>query len=169
MGTLMNHDVPYLLVDTNVWISSYLPLRPGHDEAMEFFATARRYGAKLVYAATSIRDVFYICGRTLKEQARDADGALDQEDAQGIQKICWGIVDNMRDMGTAVGVDEADVWQAAKLRNLHGDLEDNFVRVAAARAKADVIVTWDRGLLAKAISATLTPGDARSWLEATCG
>lgn len=164
----MNHDVPYLLVDTNTWLSAYLPQRPGHNEAMEFFSVARRCGAKLLYPATSIRDVFYISGRTLKGEARDTDGALAQEDAQSIQRICWGIVDNMREMGTAVGVDEADVWQAAKLRALHGDLEDDLVRVAAMRAKADVIVTWDKGLLSKAMSATLTPKDARAWLEATC-
>lgn len=161
----MNHAVPYLLVDTNVWLSAYLPQRSGHAEAMEFFTSARKHGAQLLYATTSIRDVFYLAGRTLKTEARDETGTLLEADAQSIQRMCWGIVDNMREMATAVGIDEADVWHAAKMRALHGDFEDNLIRAAALRAKSDVLVTWDKGLLNKALCATLTPPDAVVWLE----
>ena len=77
-----------------------------------------------------------------------------------IQSFAWGVVDNMQEVATPVGMDYSDVYLATKWRRMDGDLEDNLVRAAAKRAKVDLVVTWDKGMLAKAVVPTLTPVDA---------
>ena len=47
-----------------------------------------------------------------------------------------------------------------------GDLEDNLVRAAAKRANVDLVVTWDKGMLAKAVVPTVTPTDALAVMDA---
>lgn len=162
----MKHERPYLLVDTNVWLASYIPSRHGHAAARSFFVESRTHGATLLYAVTTARDLFYLAGRELKRSLREQVGDLTEGDAAAIQRLSWSFVDNMRDMATAVGADEADLWRASKMRGVHGDLEDNLIRAAAERARADLIVTWDRGLLSKALMPTVTPPDALAWLAA---
>lgn len=162
----MKNGIPYLIVDTNVWLASYLPNRPGHASALDFFAAATDRGAQLLYAAAAIRDVFYLAERSLKEEVRVQEGELSTGSAQAIRRLAWGMVDNMREMATAVGLDESDLWMASKWRTLDGDLEDNIVRAAATRAGADLLVTYDKGLLSKSVVPTVTPEDAIAWLEA---
>lgn len=42
-----------------------------------------------------------------------------------------------------------------------------WLRIAAAtRAGADLLVTYDKGMLSKSIVPTVTPKDAIAWLEA---
>lgn len=40
----MKNGIPYLIVDTSVWLASYLPNRPGHDSALAFFTVATNRG-----------------------------------------------------------------------------------------------------------------------------
>ena len=56
----------------------------------------------------------------------------------------------MREVATAVGADNSDVWLASKWEPLHGDIGDNLVLAAAKRAQADYVVTSDRQLLSHA-------------------
>jgi predicted nucleic acid-binding protein len=72
------------------------------------------------------------------------------------------VVDNMQEIATPVGMDLSDVWLASKWRQVDADLEDNLVRAAAKRAKSDLLVTWDKGMLSKAVIPTLTPTEAVS-------
>ena len=89
-----------------------------------------------------------------------------ETDAQAIQHIAWGIVDSLQEVATPVGVDLSDLWFASKLRQVDGDLEDNLVRAAAKRAKVDLVVTWDKGMLVKAVVPTVTPADALAVMDA---
>ena len=161
----MKDGSAYLLIDTNVWLAAYLPNRAGHKAALQLFSEATKFGVQILYAAATIRDVFYIAERELKEEVRQQLGELSQEDTQALRALAWGMVDNMREMGTAVGLDESDLWFASKMRSLHSDLEDNIVRAAAKRAKADLLITYDEGLLSKASVPTMTPEDAILWLQ----
>ena len=56
-----------------------------------------------------------------------ANGVLGETEALAVRETVWGCINNMCELATAVGVDEADVWLARKQRKLTGDLEDNFV------------------------------------------
>ena len=116
--------------------------------------------AELMFPASAIKDVFYIVGQELKRVVRAEKGDVSQADALSIQSFAWGVVDNMQEVATPVGMDYSDVYLATKWRRMDGDLEDNLVRAAAKRAKVDLVVTWDKGMLAKAVVPTLTPVDA---------
>ena len=48
----------------------------------------------------------------------------------------------------------------AKWRSVNSDFEDNLVRAAVQRSDADLLVTWDKHLLARAFVPTVTPEDA---------
>lgn len=113
----------------------------------------------LVYPAGSAKDVFYVLAHEFRRMAVAANGELGEAEAVAVREVVWGCVDNMCELATAVGVDEADVWLARKQRKLTDDLEDNLVLAAARRARADYLVTGDRALIQHSTVAALTPED----------
>lgn len=149
-----------LVVDSNVWVDNYLPVRPGWQESRDFLDEACTVGAQLLYPVHVIKDVFYIISMTLKRQEREANDSLSEQAARAVAEAAWGCVENMRENATAVGADESDVWLAFKYRALHSDLEDDLVLAAAERAQADMLVTKDARLIAKATVPAHTPADA---------
>lgn len=151
---------PMLLVDTNVWMCNYVPMRKGHNEAREFFRAAWECGAQLLYPAPILKDVFYLLGVEYKRQIRAEKGVLSERDASVINELAWGCVQNMRNVATAVGIDESDLWLACKYKALSTDLEDNVVIAAAQRCEADHLVTFDQDLIRKAPVSALLPTDA---------
>lgn len=157
-----------ILVDTNVWLDQYLPARPRRRDSQAFVDAALERGVELAYPATIVKDVFYLVASEFKRAVRSETGRLTEADALAIQRLAWGVIDNMQEVGTAVGIDLSDIWLASKWRRVDSDLEDNLVRAAARRAKVDLLVTWDKGVLSKALVPTLTPADAmlemESWL-----
>lgn len=155
-----------LLVDANVWLDSYLPKRTGNAAAREFITIAKSKGACLLYPVHVIKDVFFLLRSTMKQQERAARGTLTEEMARAIAESAWGCVENMRENATAVGADESDVWLACKYRPLLEDLEDGLVLAAAERAQADMLVTNDAQLIAKATVPAHTPADATFLLKA---
>lgn len=156
-----------IVVDINVWLDVYLPERPHKKESLRFIEGAVESGVPLAYPVHIVKDVFYMVDAELKRMIRRDVGELPQGDSAAIRRMAWGCVDNMRELATSVGCNEGDVWLASKWRSTNGDLEDNLVRAAVERAKADLLVTWDKGLLAKAFVPTVTPVDAlaqiRTW------
>ena len=157
-----------ILVDTNVWLDQYLPARPRRVESQAFVDAALAQGVELAYPASAVKDVFYLVGNEYKRIVRAETGDLTEADARAIQRLAWGVVDNLQEVATPVGLDLTDVWLASKWRQVDGDLEDNLVRAAAKRANADLLVTWDKKMLSKAVVPTLTPTDAiaemKMWL-----
>ena len=154
------------LVDTNVWLDYFLSSRPGHAEAMSFILFAYEHDYPLLYPASIVKDVFYLTVNAFKRDSRAQMGALTPGAAGAAAEAAWGCVNSMREQATAVGVDESDLWQACKLRNIHDDLEDNLVVAAAQRAKATYLVTSDETLIKHSPVATLTPTDALGMLQA---
>ena len=154
-----------LLLDTNVWLDYFIPGRGGFEGARRLFCSAIEHDALLVYPARIIGDVFYAVRRDAKawmrlggKQVNDAVGNVCRDHA-------WDCVKDMSELATAIGLDEADVWKAIKLRGLNEDLEDNFVLAAAERAHVDYLVTSDRQLIQKATVPALTPSDMTAVLE----
>lgn len=154
-----------ILVDTNVWIANYLPTREGHKSSRSFLRAAWANDVMLLYPAPIIKDVFYLLGLEYKRQIRNEKGMLSDGDAAVVNELAWGCVENMREVATAVGVDETDIWTACKYKRLSKDFEDNLVIAAALRAEADHIVTLDQKLLKKAPISALVPDDIQTLLE----
>ena len=161
----MSDAPPLLLVDTNVWLDEFLPERPNRAASLTFFEEAVTADACLLYPSHIISDVFYFICNELKRAVRQQGDLLTEHDALAIRHIAWACIDRMRELGTAVGTDESDIWLASKWRTQNGDLEDNLVRAAAQRSGASLVVTNDRQMLAKAYVPTVTPADAIAWLQ----
>lgn len=154
-----------LLVDTNVWMCNYVPMRKGHDIAREFFRAAWEAGAQLLYPAPILKDVFYLLGLEYKRQIRMEKGELTHSDAAIVNELAWGCVQNIRTMATAVGIDDSDLWLACKYKALSTDLEDNVVLAAANRAKVNYLVTFDQDLIRKSPVSAMLPLDMTTLLR----
>ena len=157
-----------LLIDTNVWLDNYIPDRPRHCVVGELLSEALRQEHDLLYAMSSIKDVYYLVVHAYKRQARD-EGRLDDATAGAIDEIAWACIANMDEIATAVGADGSDVWLARKYRSLHADFEDDLVLAAAQRASVDYLVTSDERLLRKAPLSALAPDDMLAMLRLARG
>lgn len=157
---------PCVLVDTCVWADAYLATRAGHDAAISFLAAAVESQTPLVYAITACKDLFYLLRGFQKRAVIAEKGALSPADSDIVNSFANGCIANMRELATAVALDESDVWIAEKLTSLHPDFEDNFAIAAAMRAKAGLIVTTDKSLIAHSPVAALEPATARAYIEA---
>ena len=161
----MSASNPLIIVDANVWLDNYLPHEYGWSAATDFFNVARSANAAILYPASILTDVFHVIQNRLKADTREQSGTLTKGDAVAIREIAWACIENMRELGTAVGVDEADLWLACKYRRLHEDLEDNLVLAAAERVHADYLVTTDAQLIRKSPVAAFTPADMATYLK----
>lgn len=155
----------YILVDTNVWVDSFLGFRAGHRAAMAFLAEATRVGAQLLYPVVALQDVFAISIMEMKREAMKS-AQVTEDIIWGIRESAWACIDSMRQNAVSVGAQESDVWLASKFRSLDWDLEDNMVLAAAERAEANYLVTSDAQLIKKANVAAYTPSDMAQLLIA---
>ena len=157
-----------LLLDTNVWVDNYCANHVACRAVRAMLDEAYQQGAVLVYPAGIVKDVFYVLGHEFRRAALANSGSnsLSESEALAVRQAVWGCVDNMCEVATAVGMDEADVWKARKYRSVTGDLEDNMVLAAAERVHANYIVTSDQDLIQHSTVAALTPTDMLSVLIA---
>lgn len=158
-GVDMNAGPLSIVVDTNVWVDTYVPSRDTHEISKRFLSVAASQGHVLFYPSRILVDVFYQVRVYFKRWARACFGEIRGEHAHVVRDMSWDCVDNMREVATAIGADGSDEWLACKYRYLCDDLEDNYVIAAAERVQADFIVTNDRGLLKASTVAALTPED----------
>lgn len=150
-----------ILVDSCVWVDSYLGNHPKHDESFLFIRDAYAAGATLLYGASKLESMFYVLVAEAKRLVQAEKGAVSETDAAAARSFAWGCVENVRSCATAVGVDEADIWLASKYRAFGADFEDNMLLASAHRAQADYLVTWDKVLLRAPTVRTATPTDMR--------
>lgn len=148
-----------LLLDTNVWLDSYLPFRPGHDDAVRLLTYAQQSEARLLYAMGSLQNLAYILQASAKEQFRRMGRKVDEQTAAVARDFSLDCLSNLRTIATAVGADESDLWLAERYLRVHQDVEDCLVMAAATRAKADWLVTSDQALLRHAPISALCPKD----------
>lgn len=161
----MSSQAPMLLLDTNVWLDNYDGARRARGHSGELIDRACAGGAVLLYAVSSMKDVYYLVASQMKARAREASGALTQEDAAVAEMYARSCVDNMGELGTAVAVDLADVWLAQKFQRIHPDFEDCLVMAAAQRAGADYVVTSDKRFLRQSAVPTLSPKEALALMD----
>lgn len=155
-----------IVVDTNVWVDNYCSFHKNCNIVRHFIDIAMSYDAILMYPVHEIKDVFYLLGHEFRRYARSEEQEITADMARAIDETTWACIANMREIATAIGADESDVWLASKYRAITGDLEDNLVLAAAERAKANYLVTSDQNLIAHSTVATLTPEDMTRVLEA---
>lgn len=154
-----------LLLDTNVWIDTFVATRPRHASACRLLDLALEKEVTLLYTPTSMKDVHYLVAAELKQGMRASNIAPSTADYEIIANTAWEHVDNMSKIGTAVGCDESDLWLARKYQGIHPDLEDNLIIAAAQRANADYLVTSDEKLILHSPVAALSPTDALALLQ----
>lgn len=162
----MSGNTPVFLVDTSVWLDNYLSFRPDHRASREFLDEALERGAALCHAATTAKDVHFFTCSFLKKAAREKGEKVDEAFALAANRLAWASLANMNEMSTLVGLDLSDFWLASKLSAFNGDIEDNLVMACAERAKADYVVTRDKGLLKRSTVCALEPEDAAALLRA---
>ena len=155
-----------VLVDTNVWLDVAEPNRSGRLVARRLLSRCRADDIALLYPPHAPQDVFYQVTLDAKRWVRSERGTITEEWAHAINEQAWEAVRTMRELGTVVGMNEADLWLACKYKGLNSDFEDNLVLAAANRVQADYLVTSDRQLIAKSTVAALTPQDMLAVLEA---
>lgn len=154
-----------LLLDTNVWLDLFSSDRPGRRDALRLVDWATEQDALLLFAASTVKDLYYILKLEEKRKLRADTGAITPAAAQAIDEYAWGCIHAMEEIATVVPIDQSDLWIAEKYRFLHSDFEDNLILAAAVRAKADFLVTSDKALLAKSPLATLNPSDMLGLVE----
>lgn len=155
-----------LLIDSNVWLDLFVGERPGHKAAVKLVTWAVRQEVSLFYAASSIKDVYYILEECQKRKVRAAGNEVDSPVAAAINEYAWGCIRAMEEMAVVVPLDQSDVWLATKFRSLHSDFEDDLVLAAMERSDADFLVTADETLLRRSPAPTVTPGDLLALVEA---
>lgn len=83
--------------------------------------------------------------------------SVGESDALAARAFAWGRVQNIRNLATAVGVDESGIWLVNKYRSISSDLENNVLLAAAQRSGADYVVSWDAGVLRAPVVRTADP------------
>lgn len=160
-----------MLLDTNVWLDAFLPSRAGHDSACELISQAQAHGVSILYPVHALPDVFYLVFIQVKHEIRQMLDAMDELIAAAARTTAWECANAMREVATAVGADQSDVWLACKSEYMHNDVEDNLVLAAARRSKADCLVTSDKALFEHAplaCVAALSVDGALSMLDRLC-
>lgn len=155
-----------LLLDSNIWLDLFASNRPGRDDAIELVTYAIDQEIILLYAGSSIKDVYYLLEEREKRLLRAEGTEITGSIAAAIDEYAWGCLRTMEEIATVVPLDQADIWLATKYRAIHGDFEDNLVLAAAERANADFLVTSDAALLRKSPVAALSAGDLAALMEA---
>ena len=65
-------DAKTFLVDTNVWIDYFMASEPHGKEVLAFFEAVDQRGGTLLYAPTTLKDVFFLVPRILRREAQAA-------------------------------------------------------------------------------------------------
>ena len=148
-----------ILLDTNVWLDSFDGARPRSAEASKLIDLCVDRDIALLYATSTVKDVYYLVAASLKRQARAQGEGLSESQARAVSAYADACVETMGRIATAVGADESDIWLARKYQRVHSDFEDCLVLAAATRSQADYLATNDEGLLRHAPVPALSTGD----------
>ena len=150
-----------LLVDTCAWIAYLVGEEPGCSEVRGLFEECARQDVTMLYAPTTLKDVFYIVPRRLR---RDAVAAGEDVEGLSFAPAAWACVRTMTEIAVAApqALPECDL--AWMLRHEHDDFEDNLILACAETCGADYVVTFDKLLLERFSPACITPAQALSLL-----
>ena len=154
-------DAKTFLVDTNVWIYYLMASEPHYEEILRFFEAVDQRGGTLLFAPTTLKDVFFLIPRILRREAL----AAGQPEETSFTPVAWACVRTMTEIAVAAPLALPECDLAWMLRTRHGDLEDNLVIAAAETCNADYVVSYDRDMLEHFSPACITPEQANQLLR----
>ena len=154
-------DAKTFLVDTNIWIYYFMASEPHYEAILSFFETVDRRGGTLLFAPTTLKDVFFLIPRILRREAL----ASGQSEEASFAPVAWACVRTMTEVAVAAPLSLPECDLAWMLRNKHGDLEDNLIIAAAETCNADYVVSYDRDMLEHFSPACITPEQANKLLS----
>ena len=129
-----------LLIDTNVWLDYFLARTNATRPIVELLSRAAEAEDIVLFSSSlSVKDVYYILGRTMKADAR-REGALTPEAIAGADETAW-----QKSIIASVGADE--VFDSFVFKYHHNDFEDDLMLGVANRIDADYVVTEDKNLI----------------------
>ena len=146
-----------LLLDTNVWLAYLLAQGPHAEDSRKLIEYAGLHNIALLYAPSTLKDVFRLVPRILR---RDALAAGEYEEGMSFDFAAWACVRTMTEVAAAAPLSIAECDMAWMLRNMHGDFEDNLVIAAAETCNADYVVTNDVELSKHFAPVCITPEQA---------
>ncbi len=155
----MRETTHRLLLDTNVWISFFLDRGTFTDEATELVNSCMRNGIELFYTPTTLKDVFYLVPRQLKQVEIESG---QQTSPASQQAAAWGCTQGIREMATPAPLTGVECDLAGMLRSMNPDLEDNLIVACAETCNADYLVTYDKQLIKAFSPSCITPAQALS-------
>lgn len=137
-----------LLIDTNVLLDYYLG-RPSSLAGMKKLIERARESEKLILyvSALSLKDVYFVLGRTLKMAARN-EGALTDGAIDAANETAWACIRDIREIAIIAPVGTDEVLDSFVFKRHHNDFEDDLILGVANRVDADYVVTGDRDLIA---------------------
>ena len=128
-----------VLLDTNVLLDFLATTRPEHDVVVSLIRQLQEDGIGLCVAATSLKDVYYILGRTDGEPAA----------RRAVESVLM----------TSIVLPVDDTCCRMALSSTEPDFEDGIIRAAAEIGRVDYLVTRDRGAFIGSAVPKVSPGD----------
>lgn len=136
-----------LLIDTNVWLDYFLARTNATRPIVELFSRAAEAEDIVLFSSSlSVKDVYYILGRTMKADARRG-GALTPETIAGADETAWACIRLIRQKSIIASVGADEVFDSFVFRHHHNDFEDDLILGVANRIDADYMVTEDKNLI----------------------
>lgn len=136
-----------LLIDTNVWLDYFLGRTNATESIVElFFRAAEAEDIVLFSSSLSVKDAYYILGRTMKADAHRV-GALTPEAIAAADETAWACVRLIRQKSIIASVGADEVFDSFVFKHHHNDFEDDLILGVANRIDADYVVTEDKNLI----------------------
>lgn len=136
-----------LLIDTNVWLDYFLGRTNATESIVELFSRAAEAEDIVLFSSSlSVKDVYYILGRTMKADARRG-GALTPEAIAGADETAWACIRLIRQKSIIASVGADEVFDSFVFKHHHNDFEDDLILGVANRIDADYVVTEDKNLI----------------------
>ena len=142
------------LIDTCVWVAYLMGVQPQCTEITELFEACARNGVTLLYAPTTLKDVFHIIPRQAR---RDAIAAGENVADVSFSPLAWAAVQKITEIAAAAPQALPECELAWMLRSRHADLGNNLIVAAAETSGADYVVTYDQAFISHYTPACVTP------------
>lgn len=136
-----------LLIDTNIWLDYFLGRTSATKPTVELFSRAAEAEDIVLFSSSlSVKDIYYILGRTMKADARRG-GALVPEAIAAADETAWACVRLIRQKSIIASVGADEVFDSFVFKHYHNDFEDDLILGVANRIDADYVVTGDKDLI----------------------
>lgn len=136
-----------LLIDTNIWLDYFLGRTNASESIVELFSRASEAEDIVLFSSSlSVKDIYYILGRTMKGDARRG-GVLTPEAIAAADETAWACVRLIRQKSIIASVGADEVFDSFVFKHHHNDFEDDLILGVANRIDADYVVTGDKDLI----------------------